>query len=306
LGYECVDRCPVSEANGAFPPGKVGDKAQVPTDGERATLAWPIEFIGDPPGAPAFVADGELVRAAIFALHENAVRIGWAVATAAGGTAGDRIRRMLNLAGTRSTFGGSSVWEPEWPNVWNLRVTLAYTRNDAKAGDETSHNELAYNDACPGSFTTAAYGRSDTEVVAIFLCTDTCWWEVVRRLWMTGKDESRACAVIDVAAVLVHELVHLVLDEESSTHSRSGCDKSYMAENRTRWVLGYRYRGAAASSCCNSWFEGGKGTNKTIRLPKDDLWCCDRFASTDLNCRGGADCKMPELDPATVCQALVP
>jgi hypothetical protein len=66
-----------------------------------------------------------------------------------------------------------------------------------------------------------------------------------------GSDADRLCTALDLACVVVHEMVHVCGQDFDDWMDNEGvCHGSYMVENIFRWAMMQRYGDATRSSCC--------------------------------------------------------
>lgn len=73
-------------------------------------------------------------------------------------------------------------------------------------------------------------------------------WEHYRAMWRDDSNpDKRTCAVVDLAATILHELVHTCRSGEPGPGQ---CGASYRIENSFRWAMTQRYVGAGKYSCC--------------------------------------------------------
>lgn len=75
---------------------------------------------------------------------------------------------------------------------------------------------------------------------------DHDWVDKVKHNWLNGVESTRAAAVIDVAAGLVHELAHVC---NSWDDELSDCPRVDVIETMFQWALATRYKGVSASTC---------------------------------------------------------
>ncbi len=72
--------------------------------------------------------------------------------------------------------------------------------------------------------------------------------------FLSDSVNDRLCAVLEYAAVLYHEALHVCWLEwgVGSGHSQNSCDRVYMAGNIYRWALAQRFPTSGNSDCCLS------------------------------------------------------
>jgi hypothetical protein len=93
----------------------------------------------------------------------------------------------------------------------------------------------------------------------------------------------RICALIDCAALMAHELTHIVFTLRSGDTIIGDCEKSYMFGNSVRWALLRRFPEAFSSECCGEelldWDADGL-------VPRNNIFMRDKESETfdDLEC----------------------
>lgn len=90
----------------------------------------------------------------------------------------------------------------------------------------------------------------------IYVCGTSDSWSDTMRIWTEGITRSvdawQVCAAIYVAALLLHELVHVcgIYGSDPRDELISECHDSYRIENSFRWAMGSLYPTSAVNSCC--------------------------------------------------------
>jgi hypothetical protein len=74
------------------------------------------------------------------------------------------------------------------------------------------------------------------------------WWACMVEKFCSGDASSRTCAAVDVAAVIVHEAMHLCWADLTDRPDR--CSIVYLVENTYRWAMLQRYPDSLNDSGC--------------------------------------------------------
>lgn len=75
-------------------------------------------------------------------------------------------------------------------------------------------------------------------------------WAPLLQLWESGDESRRACATIEIATFLLHEMTHLagisLIDLDDSA-----CAQSYMIGNAFQWMAFQRFPNGTDNDCCD-------------------------------------------------------
>lgn len=118
-----------------------------------------------------------------------------------------------------------------------------------------------------GIATVTAHGEETLGGGEVTLCLADDRVETPLDLWSQGDDDSRTCAVVVIAAVLFHELLHVCSVEPWVNHELDGedatdepdCDPIDFGERVLLWMLLTRYRAAMRSCNCQGAFGNWAG-----------------------------------------------
>ncbi len=100
----------------------------------------------------------------------------------------------------------------------------------------------------------SAFAGPDTTGGYMQLARDGILGDAVDAL-NTGEPDQLLCRLLDLAATIFHELMHICgreLGLFGGRHDQHVCDKAYKAENTFRWAASQRYP-TLADTCCYMW-----------------------------------------------------
>lgn len=113
----------------------------------------------------------------------------------------------------------------------------------------------------------------------IRICTDTgttCDSEL--SVWKGGATtQDRACAAVDVATALNHEMTH-VCGEENDPDDRGSCHEADLIETAYQWAVLKRYSIVRDSSCCGQMYD------TVTREPLSIIFASTAGFSVDFGC----------------------
>lgn len=87
-------------------------------------------------------------------------------------------------------------------------------------------------------------------------------------LYCYGDAGARACAILDMAALLLHEITHQCF--RASSDISGDCEESYLIQNNFKYLMFQKCDDAALSPCCSSSFVGTVGDSFGFKWPNTD------------------------------------
>lgn len=111
-------------------------------------------------------------------------------------------------------------------------------------------------------------GGTDLELSPpIYICVANEDWAKYLLLARQVSSPFRMCAVIYVAALLFHELLHAcgIAGPDTDARDLSKCYESYRMDNSFAWALFQVYPGAAVRNCCDKYSSQGRFNNQLAR-----------------------------------------
>ena len=113
------------------------------------------------------------------------------------------------------------------------------------------------------------------------------WVDAYLKPWMrpanNPTDVDRLCVAIELAATILHELLHVHYSNLSNEDQSGTCEESYLIENMFRWAMYQRYPEALDSV----FVPMKEGVEANLRSDVDWMWGYDQAIYTDFDDMGG-------------------
>lgn len=183
---------------------------------------------------------------------QDYVTSGWTVAARSVTATDSEIELLAAAFGALRANGDLVRWAMcmTWLGIdeFASTVLLAWIW-DAPVGLWTEINHpvviaMADNYANPGG---GAFVMPFTNV--IWINRSNVAWGPAVSLWNSGETSLRACATIQVAGLLLHELMH-VANLSIADLDKTQCNPTYLVQNAFQWACFQRFTNAGKSACC--------------------------------------------------------